>query len=78
MQDRPVCFQCDEPVQTNAEMIFEAPCGHETCSSAVFHPLCLFDWRERRQRYEEWFEQVRQRWIEQHQNHENSEDERQN
>lgn len=76
MQDRPICFQCDEPIQTNAELIFEAPCGHEKCCSAVFHPLCLFDWRERRQKWEEWFEQVRQRWIEDHQQH-TQEDERQ-
>lgn len=48
MQNRPVCFRCDEPVQTNGEMLFEAPCGHETCSSAVFHGLCLMDWREHR------------------------------
>ena len=48
MQDRPVCFRCDEPVQTNGEMVFEAPCGHDGCSSAVFHGLCLMDWREKR------------------------------
>lgn len=74
MQDRPICFQCDSPVKTNAELIFEAPCGHDGCASVVFHPLCLFSWRERRQEFEEWLKRVRERWIADH--HDN-EDERQ-
>ena len=48
IQDRPVCFDCDEVIQTNAEILFEAPCGHLSCSSAVFHPLCLMNWRDKR------------------------------
>lgn len=47
-QDRPVCFDCDDIIKSNAEMLFEAPCGHASCSSAVFHPLCLMNWRDRR------------------------------
>jgi len=66
MQDRPICFQCDKAVETNAEMIFEAPCGHDGCSSAVFHPLCLMEWRERREQIMEYVKTVRQRWIEEH------------
>lgn len=66
MQDRPVCFQCDELIKTNAEMVFEAPCGHEDHSSAVFHAICLFEWRERRSAYEEYFNQMRQRWMDEH------------
>lgn len=66
MQDRPVCFECDKAVETNSEMVFESPCGHDECSSAVFHSICLFSWRERRQRMEKWFNEVRERWIREH------------
>lgn len=51
MQDRPVCFRCDEEIKTNGEIVFEAPCGHDKCSSAVFHGLCLMDWREHREHF---------------------------
>lgn len=71
MQDRPICFHCDKKVETNSEMVFEAPCGHNDCSSAVFHAICLFGWRERRQRWEEWYERVRAQWLEQHQPNDN-------
>ena len=53
MQDRPVCFQCDKVIRDNPDMVFESPCGHDDCSSAVFHTICLFDWREKRLRIEE-------------------------
>lgn len=66
MQDRPICFQCSKSVETNAELIFEAPCGHGHCASAVFHPLCLFDWRDRRVQIQEYVEQMRKRWLEEH------------
>lgn len=72
MQDRPVCFECDRSIETNSEMVFEAPCGHDGCSSAVFHAICLFKWREVRQRWSEWVEQVKQRWIEEHERREES------
>lgn len=66
MQDRPVCFECSEPIVTNVEMIFEAPCGHDTCPSAVLHPLCLMTWREKRQELELRLDQIRRAWIEEH------------
>lgn len=66
MQDRPVCFSCTNPIETNAEMVFEAPCGTETCASAVFHAICLFDWRDRRRSMEERFEQMRAQWMAEH------------
>lgn len=53
MQDRPVCFKCDKKIETNAEMVFEAPCGHDHHSSAVFHGICLMDWREHRHHFME-------------------------
>lgn len=46
MQDRPVCLRCAEPVPHDP--VYEAPCGHEGCPSAVFHGLCLMEWREYR------------------------------
>jgi hypothetical protein len=66
MQDRPVCFQCIESIETNAEMVFEAPCGHNDCRSAVYHALCLFEWRERRAKFEGWLEEMKQRWLDEH------------
>lgn len=48
MQDRPICFDCDQAITANADMVFEAPCGHDGCASAVFHGLCLMTWREKR------------------------------
>lgn len=46
LQEHPVCFffECAEVV--DHDLVFEAPCGHEGCPSAVFHPLCLMQWRE--------------------------------
>lgn len=66
MQDRPICFQCDGAIETNAEMVFESPCGHDACSSAVFHGICLFDWRERRTKMNEFFKEMRERWMREH------------
>lgn len=66
LQDRPICFQCDLPIQQNADMVFEAPCGHDDHSSAVFHGVCLFTWRERRLKFVEFMEEVRQRWMRAH------------
>jgi hypothetical protein len=62
MQDRPVCFSCIEEIETNAEMVFESPCGCDEHSSAVFHAICLFDWRDRRKAIEERF----RAWIASH------------
>ena len=66
MQERPICFQCDSAIQANADMVFEAPCGHDDCSSAVFHAICLFDWRERRSKFMEYLKEIRERWMREH------------
>lgn len=58
MQDRPICYHCDEPIKTNSEMVFEAPCGCDEHSSAVFHAICLFDWRDRRRSIAERFRKM--------------------
>jgi len=46
MQSRAVCFGCDTVIEHDP--IFEAPCGHDEHSSAVWHGLCLMEWREHR------------------------------
>lgn len=46
MQDQPVCFKCKERI--DGDFVYEAPCGHDRCSSAVFHPLCLMEFRDMR------------------------------
>ena len=48
IQDRPICFKCTETIET--DMVFEALCGHDRCASAVWHPLCLMEFREERER----------------------------
>lgn len=47
MQDRPVCFKCQQEIEHSP--VFEAPCGHDRCKSAVFHALCLMEFREQRE-----------------------------
>lgn len=73
VQDVPVCFDCTDPVQTIP--VYEAPCGHDTCASVVFHGLCLMHWRERRQAMQAesngeevmaWVVMVRKNWNEEH------------
>lgn len=44
LQDAPICFHCGDAVE--AMPVYEAPCGHEGCPSAVFHGLCLMEYRE--------------------------------
>lgn len=46
MQDRPVCFKCTERI--DQEPIYEALCGHDTCPSAVWHGICLMEFRDER------------------------------
>lgn len=58
MQDRPVCFTCVKPIETNAEMVFESPCGCNEHASAVFHAICLFDWRDKRRSIEDRIRQM--------------------
>lgn len=67
MQDRPICFKCDKTIEHSP--IFEAPCGHDRCSSAVFHPVCLMEFRDRRDRAENKFEVVGvlvRPWMQEH------------
>ena len=47
MQDRPVCLKCTTTIEHSP--VWEAPCGHDGCASAVFHPLCLMEFREQRE-----------------------------
>lgn len=56
MQDRPVCFKCKERI--DHDPVYEAPCGHDTCSSACFHGLCLMEYREQRESATNRFEVV--------------------
>lgn len=47
IQDLPRCFGCSEVVEHSP--VFAAPlCEHEQCASAVWHGLCLMEWREKR------------------------------
>lgn len=70
LQDVPVCFyfRCFEPV--DRDLVFEAPCGHEDCPSAVFHPLCLMHWREHRENMEREIQQ----FIARHQGRQDDDD----
>lgn len=60
LHDRPRCFDCCDVV--DHDPIFAAPCDHDDCPSAVFHPLCLMRWRERR---DESMRQFR-KWLQEH------------
>ena len=44
----PICFSCEE--QILYDPVFAAPCDHEDHPSVVFHPLCLMEYRENRER----------------------------
>jgi hypothetical protein len=44
VQEKPVCMGCDEVIED--EPVFQAPCGHEGCSSFVWHGHCLMEFRE--------------------------------
>lgn len=48
MQDRPICFDCRNVIEHSP--IYEAPCGHDNCASAVFHGICLMEFRDRREK----------------------------
>ena len=61
LQDRPICFHCDTPIESN-DFVFCAPCDHEECPSVVFHPICLMEWRQHRDEAEA----RRRRWHEEH------------
>ncbi len=61
LHDRPRCWGCQKPVEYDP--LFAAPCDHEECPSAVFHGLCLMEWREFREKR---IEQIA-RWVAEHQ-----------
>lgn len=49
IQDRPVCFDCEERVTNLTDAVFAPPyLDDPTAPSAIFHPICLMRWRERR------------------------------
>ena len=49
IQERPVCFDCEKRIDSN-DFVFAPPFSDDpTDESAVFHPLCLMRWRERRE-----------------------------
>lgn len=50
IQDRPVCFDCEEAIDSMADVVFAPPFEDEAhrAVSACFHGLCLMRWRERR------------------------------
>ena len=48
MQEVPICFNCGEGVSV-ADSVFEAPCGHDEHPTAIWHGLCLMDWRDNRE-----------------------------
>lgn len=50
--DRPVCFWCawnERPMSDRlvaaVDAVFESLCGHDGCPSAVFHGICLMEFR---------------------------------
>lgn len=52
IQTFPRCFGCERQVEYGA--VYAPPtCDHEECPSAVFHGLCLMEWRERREQLQE-------------------------
>lgn len=48
IHERPNCFSCERPV--DYDPVFAPPFDDSPTSiSAVFHGLCLMEWRDRRQ-----------------------------
>ena len=48
IQDRPICFECEKVVEHDP--VFAPPFGDDMSrESAVFHGLCLMQWREKRE-----------------------------
>lgn len=60
IHERPRCWVCLETVEFDP--IFSAICDHDHCPSAVFHGICLMEWREHREA------QVRalRKWVNEH------------
>ena len=73
MQDRPICFKCR--VRIDRDPIYEAPCGHDDCASAVFHGLCLMEFREMRESHANRFQVIGvlvRPWVTEHSENEES------
>lgn len=50
IQNHPVCFGCEEPIDDPQQVVFAPPwCDHPGCCSATFHGIHLMEWREKRQ-----------------------------
>lgn len=50
IQQKPVCFGCEDPIDSLGDAVFAPPwCDHQECCSATFHGLCLMKWRDKRQ-----------------------------
>ena len=67
LQDRPICFECHTSIDNSP--IFEAPCGHDDCPSAVFHGACLMDYRDRSEQAPNRFEVMAvlvRPWLQEH------------
>lgn len=42
---KPICLGCEKPI--DYDPVFAPPlCEHDDCASAVFHGICLMEWRE--------------------------------
>lgn len=50
MRRYPICPGCKEEVDTDP--LYESLCGHDDCPSMVFHPICLMEYREHREKME--------------------------
>lgn len=73
MQERPICFGCNEIIEHSP--VFDAPCGHPECKSAVFHGLCLMEYYEKRESAPDRFEVVAllvKPWLQEHTENEES------
>ena len=64
IQNIPRCFVCVEAIE--GDMVFEASCGHEQCSSAAFHPICLMRWRDIKHMDHPDMLKIIRRWFEVH------------
>lgn len=48
VQEVPRCFKCSERIEHDP--VFAPPlCEHDSHASAVFHGICLMEWREHRE-----------------------------
>jgi hypothetical protein len=57
-------MRCDNIIEHSP--VFEAPCGHDDCPSAVFHGICLMEWRDHRVSFVERIRKQLQQAMEAH------------